>query len=214
VTKAEIIEQAYLALHGGQPSPDVNVQRVDIENLLPAVVAEAVTIWTREDRREAMEDIRFFGGASGASLSPNDRLLVTKKVTPVEDAERELFYFDLPGRLQSMPANRGLHDVFPPVQNTPYQRVSSWTEIAGMPVYPTTFYWHENIEGVDRVFLVNLGYPVCDHYVRYVASITDTADSEELPVPEAMQYRVIQMLVDFFMKRAPEDEQMDADEER
>lgn len=213
MTKAELIDQVFLAIHGGQPSPDVNVQRVDIENLLPAKVSEAVLIWSRQSRRESLEEIRFFGGADGGSQTIDQQFLTTKKVSLTEDEERNLYYFDLPGRLQSVPLNRALDDVFPVQQSIPYVRVSSYREVSGLQNLPTVFFWHEDIGGIDRVFLYNISIPVCDHYVRYVASIADVADDEELPLPEGLQGMVIDLLMNFFMARGSEDELMNDDED-
>lgn len=206
MTKAQMIEQVYLNVIGGEVSPDANVQREDIANLLPAAVNYAIVAYNRMERREIIEEIRLLGG-SGVSSKMNQEFLTTKVLSVQKDEARDLYYIELPFKVQTLPGNRGLDEVAPMQGTAPYVKVASRREIYGLEDCGTIFYWPEKVPE-NRIYLTGLGLPVCDHLVKVVVSVADINDSEEIPMPAALEFEVIKLMCEFF--RAQRDGQGDS----
>jgi hypothetical protein len=207
-TKAQIVEQVFLKLHGGKPSPDIAVQRVDIASLLPAAMSEALLIHTREERRDKIMDIRTYG-ASALGDSPHE-FLTTYEVTPTLDEDRDLYYLLLPASIQSLPFSDGLGDVEPLTGSKPYQRVASRRVIRSMPNIGTIWYWYERYaDESERIYLSELSEPECSHLVKVVLDVNELSDNDIVPIPAGMQMSVIDRMVAFFQDRPPADNVID-----
>ena len=135
MTKGQIIEQVYLLVSGGRLSPDTHVHRADIENLLPAAINYAITTYNRQERRDNMEDI----GILGVNSAMSQAFTITKTYTPTLDTERDKYKITLDVKVQNLPKNKGIDDVFP-VQGKSYIRASSQREVQGLC---GLFWWPE-----------------------------------------------------------------------
>ena len=202
MTKESAIEQVYLRVSGGKLSPDIHIDRADIENFLPAAINYAITTYNRQERREMLEEIRTLG--YGAT-SVNQQFLVTKTYTPELDSERDKYRITLDVKVQSLPGNKGLDDVFP-VQGDSYVKAGSQREVQGLP---GRYFWPE----YPYIYFSDMGLPICAHKVRLVQSVGDMAMTDELNVPGDMEFQLIQLLVDFFIGQRNGDKKLDLNED-
>jgi hypothetical protein len=198
MTKEQVIEQVYLKVSEGKLSPDNRIDRADIENFLPAAINYAITTYNRQERRDMMEEIRTLG--YGAT-SINQQFLVTKTYTPALDTERNKYRITLDVKVQNLPGNKGLDDVFP-VQGDSYVKAGSQREVQGLP---GRYFWAE----FPYIYFSDMGLPICAHKVRLVQSVGDMAMTDELNVPGDMEFQLVQLLVDFFTDREAEDQKPD-----
>lgn len=200
MTKAALIDQVLLAVSGGEFSPDVKVDRADIANLLPAAINYAIVMYSRQERKDTIEEIKLLGSAGGAMGKINQEFFVTKKLTPIKDDERDLFYIALPFKIQALPGNRGLDSVFPKQGDGTYIKVASHYEVVGLDG-KVCFFWLEKYDAEQRIYFKNIGFPVCDHFVKVVVSVDGLADGDELPMPGDFEFQVIELLVKFFREQ-------------
>jgi len=202
MTKGQIIEQVYLLVSGGRLSPDTHVHRADIENLLPAAINYAITTYNRQERRDNMEDI----GILGVNSAMSQAFTITKTYTPTLDTERDKYKITLDVKVQNLPKNKGIDDVFP-VQGKSYIRASSQREVQGLC---GLFWWPE----FPDVYLSDIGFPVCDFKVRLVQSVTELGENDEVPLPGDMEFQLIELLGQFFFKQRGEDKKVNANDDR
>lgn len=202
MTKGQIIEQVYLWVSGGRLSPDTHVHRADIENLLPAAINYAITTYNRQERRDNMEEI----GIMGINSSMNQAFTITKTYTPVLDTDRDKYKITLDVKVQNLPKNKGIDDVFP-LQGRSYIRASSQREVEGLK---GLFWWPE----FPDIYLSDIGYPVCSFKVRLVQSVSELGEDDEVPVPGDMEFQLIELLGQFFLKQRGEDKKVNANDDR
>ena len=202
MTKGQIIEQVFLLVSGGRLSPDTHVHRADIENLLPAAINYAITTYNRQERRDNMEDI----GILGVNSAMSQAFTITKTYTPTLDEERDKYKITLDVKVQNLPKNKGIDDVFP-VQGSSYIRASSQREIQGLK---GLFWWPE----FPDIYLSDIGFPVCNFKVRLVQSVTELGENDEVPLPGDMEFQLIELLGQFFFKQRGEDKKVNANDDR
>ena len=177
MTKAELIDLIYLEASKWKLSKDTNIQRVEIEVMLPLFLSDAIKAFQQETRREQLEELRIFGASAGEMV--NQQFVTTLTATPVEDGD--YYSITLPKKVMVLPFNRGIKDLRPK-SGVSYHRVQSPAEIAGVEGFLTA-YWFETIDGVQKLFISNLGMPVCEHYLSVVVDLTDMEDTDEVPLP-------------------------------
>lgn len=211
MTKQGIVDQVYLAVSGGDLSPDIKVSREEIAHLLPAAISYALTVLVRTERKDMIEDFRVFGTVGDGYGSSVLSFLTTQKLPVVLDETTGLYYIALTKKFIRLPGNRGLHDVSP-MENTDasYVKVGSRLEVIGLSG-PAVFYWAES----NRIYFKNIGLPVDDHIVRSVVDFAEYSDSESLPIPGEFEFDVIKLLCEFFREQrtlGTDDTPTDADE--
>ncbi len=196
MTKQGIVDQVYLFVNGGEASPDVKISREEIAHLLPSAISYALTVLVRTESKEAKEDFRIYGTIGDSYGNSVLSFLLTEILPVKKDEDRDLYYIPLSKRVLNLPGNRGLCDVSP-MQNldASYVKVGSRLEIIGIPLGGTTFYWYESPQ---KIYFKNIGLPICDHLVRYVADFDSYANGEDLPIPGDFEFEIIRLLCDFF----------------
>jgi len=95
MTKKGLVDQVYLAITGGEGSPDIKLSREEIAHLLPAALNYAITVYIRQERRNELDEMRIMGFAGGGTSKVSQDFLVTQVVTPLLDEERDLYYLPL-----------------------------------------------------------------------------------------------------------------------
>ena len=182
MSKAELVDLIYLNITGGKPSPDLNIQRVDIAALLPLILADAIKVFQQETRREQIEEIRLFGYSSSENV--NSQFVRTFSVTPVYDEDTELYTVLLPKKVAILPFDRGINSLRPKIGPS-YIRVRSFDEVVGIDGYVNS-YWHKNIDNVQKIYISNIGLPVCEHYLEIVVDFSDLDDDDDTYLPAGM----------------------------
>ena len=199
MTKGELIDSVLIAINGGDLSDDNDFRREDVEVLIGPAIAKAVTDQQRIDRQERLREIRLLGGAR----VDDKQFLVTLNYTPAKHPQRtDLYYIDLPFRIQSI-GGEGLEDLFPAVGNASYIRVASRRQVIGIPEtgLQATFFWHEiGPDRMSEIYMLNLGEPVCSHYIRVAIDPSQQSDDEELLIPAGMEMDIITMIKNHFLQ--------------
>lgn len=205
-TKGEMVDQIYLKVVGGSPSDDVDVQRVDIEPFLAAAINYAMVKEIRIRKRE-----KAALGEWDTSLDPE--FVATYFSNIKYDDQRGLRYIDLPVRIQALPSNAGLQDIFAPKAKKNFIKLRGPFEAVGVTpaLRESTLYWYENVGEAQRVYFRHLSNTVQEVAVRAVASIQDLEDQDIVPVPPGLEMEVINLCVDFFtgQRQMPEDSIVD-----
>lgn len=196
MTKAELIDQVYLYISSGKLSQDITVRRPDIRNMLSAAMQYAVLVYSREERRDTLSDIRLMGPVGGATGKWSQEILSTIEAVPEEDAARGLHYVNIPGRIMRMPGSYGLDDVLTKC-NTPYQKVGGPKELFGLPLFDTVYYWFERVNNTEKVYFKNIGMPVGTHYIRVILNVDDLQDTDEVPLPN--EFDAIRLMAEYFL---------------
>lgn len=193
-TKANLIDLAMIKISGGQLSPDVKVERVDIAAYLPAAVNYAVTKEARIRKREARMD----GLLTSFQEAIDPDFVTTHCVKVLCDDKRDASYIALPKKLQFLPKNAGLKEVSPVQGNTPFHKSSRFSAgYVTSQIGQITTYWFEQYPSEHRVYFSNLSPIVEDVLVHMIASIDDIGENEIVPIPAGMEVEVIDLLVEF-----------------
>lgn len=194
-TKAQAIEQVYLMVHGGQPSPDVNVRREDIEPYLAAAINYVFTSEIRARKREERAD-----GWAGNATGIDPEFLATYYLDVSYDSERDLRYSQLPVKIVSLPGGVALNMVAPIQGATPYTKSRDQYEIATITAITpnTTYYWYERIGDSERIYYKNISPVVNKVMTRIVVSMEDIGMDERLPIPSDMEIPMLNLVRDWF----------------
>jgi hypothetical protein len=202
MTKGEIVESVLLAASGYRLSQDIPVRREDIKALLPEAMAYAIEKWNNNSLRSKFQELQIIG-AHEHSFD----FLTTIEVMPTLDAARGYYYVELPQRVLNIRGSSGIQQLFP-AQGLGYVKVSSRQSIIGIE-HCQTFYWHESFGGKSRLYIFNIGLPVCIHYAQYLFNPADLKDDDEVPLPSGTGFEVVSLLTEFFVKRRGPDENTD-----
>ncbi len=203
MTKGEIVESVLLAASGYRLSQDIPVRREDINALLPEAMAYAIERWNNNSTRAKFQELQVIG-AHDHSFD----FLTTIEVTPTLDQARGYYYVELPQRVLNIRGSSGIQQLFP-AQGANYVKVNSRASIIGIENSCVAFYWHESVGGKSRLYIFNIGFPVCTHYAQYLFNPADLRDDDEVPLPSGTGFEVVSLLTDFFVKRRGPDENTD-----
>lgn len=193
-TKKQLIDLIHLNVSGGRLSPDVDISRPNVAAMLPAFISEAITIYMRQERRERAQ---MMGVAPSFGNDVAGHFLSTYEINPVADDDRPgLYYAPLPGKVQIVPGNSGLGNVFSKNMRGSYIKVGSQDELIGIQLVDTTFYWYEKqSDGTARLYFYNMGSPVCTLYTRLIVSLDDLAEDDIIPMPDAFAKSIIENML-------------------
>ena len=191
-TKGEMIDQVYLAVSGGQPTPDVNVKRADIAAYLTQainyVTVKEIRNRKREDESQAI-DPEFY------QTYPN--------ITPTWDSDRRKYYIVLPERLQAIPSGQGIGSVAAMGSDLPYVRLRSPYEATGIGhIFQQAQYWYEKLSGdngQERLYFNNIGYPIPTMLLRMIASFESLANDDVVTMPSGMEIEVLELAKQWFV---------------
>ncbi len=190
MTKKEAYELVIDRLSGGDPSA--------VNKYHPEIVYKNIEL-----ARNFMIKVEFNEARNAGTYDINGEFISAFNCVPVKyDECRDEYYSKLPGRIISLPMNRGLRSVSPTKgQQTPFNIVPNGSAgvfegleaqyLAGTECY---------VEG-DKIY-----YRALDHanvkqvLIKMVASINDLDEDEQIPIPadkETMLLdKVVEMLTD------------------
>jgi len=190
MTKGELIESVLIAVTGGMLTSESNVWREDIRTYVPAAIREAVKGYIYELKAQNRAD-------QFKSKGIDEGLLTTVTRTPIKDAERNLWYVQLP-QVMPLPNGWGLASVLPQKSGAvQYANVPSQASLTGTGDFLPTAVWLE--ADSSRVYFTDMSLPVCPVIVRAAIDVTALADDEQSPVYSMVEGRVIEMCRQFFM---------------
>ena len=203
MTKGELIELIKIRVDGGKLSSDTNTHRAVIGKLLPAAINEAILIHVRNKRTEEIQEQRIFG-LPGSNVA--EHFLVTHEVTPKENVRGKVI--DLGFKIQDFPGNRGINSLSNLTGDCQFILIESQRQIVGVDAPDgAAFYWHEKYPNGSKIFLK--GYNGDSNLLLRVAvDIDGYSDNDILPLPFGSEMRIIDRVVDYFVKQrlTPPDE--------
>lgn len=188
MTKAQIIDQVYLAVNGGRPTSDSDVQRADIGSMLPAAIAMSRKQQQGEDLLFAMREKRLTGLVSRPVYNSGSEVKL-----PVSE-EDGLGVIELPSSPSPSPLAQPY--VRPTQGPGGYVQAGNRPELMGVPESCGLVFWW--LDG-KKIYLQGLGFPVCDHIVKIELDVNGLPDDFELAIGGEAEARAIEMLVNFFM---------------
>lgn len=198
MTKAEIIDQAWIQVMGGVLTQDANVKRVDIENLLPPVMAMVMTNAVFQGRAEARAELSV---RSIGSYAPAIEYYKEVVVTPVLDEQTCVYCADLPKLLD-------LPNMWNTINARPIKsfsvdliRVQSHASLIGAPETPQMFYWITSRGNGQKAWFPNLLEPVQDIVITAVVSPDALEGTDEVPCPPSVESQIIAMLVQTYRQQ-------------
>lgn len=203
MTKGEMIESIYLNVVGGMPTDDVDVQKAEIAVYLAAAINYEMVADIRNRKREQ------------AALGEWDTGVDTDFLGTIEepvlyDDQRGLKYVKLNTRMQSLPGNGGLQDVYPTKGERNFVKMRGPFDAVGLDQVMTqqTLYWFENVGADQRVYFRNISPSVTTVIIRLITSIQDLDDDDQVPVPPGLEVAIIDRCVQFFTRQRemPDDE--------
>ena len=209
---AKVVDQVYLAVTGGIPTDDINLERDDIRSLAPSALNEALIKHLNLQLTEAVQEWREYGvGREGIG----QHLYNNYTLSVQTDSTRGLNYVLLPAKEMYLPGDRGFREAFIPggEEGVSFKRVGSSAEIRHIPALTGVIWmWYET--GVDsRVYFKGLGFPKPDSIVIRAALDLSSYDYEaDLPLPESAVLDAIILLTEYFRgeRMMPEDENTDS----
>jgi hypothetical protein len=195
-TKAELVEQVYLRVTGGKPSPDVKIQRVDIPLYLNAAANYVITKEIRDRRRENLQS-----GSIFADERVSGEFLNTYIVDVQYDTQRGFRFIKLPARLQSLPNGNGLQSVGLLSSETSFVRMRDQYEDGFIQAVfsRTTRYWYEKIAEQEVLFFKNISPIVEQVVLRMVASLDSMRDDDLVGIPDNLIPELIDLALQFFL---------------
>lgn len=212
MTKAEIVETVLLQLSGGRLSNDVDVRREDIFVLIDAAINEVMRDYSHSKLTEQRARLRMYGAPG---LDQAVEFAVTHKLTPILDEDRNLYYLDVPGKIYRSGGRSGLSAVLPMQGKAVYKDAQSEAYVRGLPDMGMVFYWLEIVDDKDRVYIMNMSTPVCQHLLTYSIKPDEAAPDDELGMPEGLDLEVVRRLVEVWKPKHPADVELtDTDETR
>ncbi len=188
-TKAEIIDQVYLAVTGGKPSPDIRVYRADIIKYVEAAIEEAIRDEEKERNirfiRESRNGLRL---SADMKLDPGFTTVLTREILTDENGRK---YVEVEGIL-NLPDDKGLFSVRPKKGHGGWIRIVSPSSLIGTHL-TTTFYWHEP----PRILFENIAVG-CEILVQAAIGLTGLGDNDRVPLPTGYERFVVDTATKFF----------------
>ena len=188
-TKAQVIDQVYLAVTGGKPSPDVRVYRADIEKYVEAAIVEAIRDDEHRRHLRMMQETRNGLRLSGdTKLDPGFTKVFTREILEDDNGRK---YVELDGIL-NLPNDKGLYSVRPTKGYGGWVRIQSPSSLIGTHL-TTTFYWHE----APRILFENIAVG-CEVLVQAAVGLLGLEDTDQIPVPAGYEKYVVDSATKFF----------------
>jgi len=190
MTKAQIAEQVFIAVNGGEISPDSSVERVDILSLCPAAISGAINELENQEIINNLREFRLSGVAPGISKI----IPITETYTPQKNDARGVYEIKLKGKPYLQPRYQVQVS---PLQGREYIFLHSRSNLP-TETYGMRFSWVEKVEGDFYLYIDGILPPVGEHIVKVSYDISVMDNDEELGLPDGVEIRAIQILTDFF----------------
>lgn len=202
MTKGELIEAVLLAVTGGKLSSESDVWREDIRVYLPSAVRDAVKAYIYETKAQDRADRMVNHGVDEGLLSTITR-------TPIKDAERGLWYIQLP-KVMPLPHGWFLASAYPQKSGSAqYALVPSQASALGAEEFLGIYGWPE--ADSSRVYFSDMALPICPVIVRAAVDVEGLLDTDSSNVYSMVEARVIEICKAHFREQrgTPKDELLD-----
>lgn len=198
MTKGEIVDQCLIKINAGRVLGDVPVHRSLVENLLPPAINFVIVGEYRLRRDERRGDL-----AAIDTFAVDPEFLGTYEVEVKKDSQRGRYYLSLPHRVQSIPHGLGLDEIIPcNGQFVQFHKVNSEVILMALDedvLNTVTAFWLEQVGSEQKIYFHNLSSAISKVIVKAVVSVKDLKDTDELPVPDGAEMRIIDLLFQHFV---------------
>mgnify|MGYP003648217403 FL=1 len=202
-TKKQLAEQIIRILNSGDVSND---NSIDPRELLLAI----------EQERDRLVRFRLFESMKmGNPTIPGDVVSAFDSIKIKKDVVKNLLYSDLPGRVMSLPEDKGIahvsytKDQYNAFVRMPNGSLSLYNGLLSSMMGGRGGYW---LEG-DRVYYNDSVDDCCGNtvIVKMVMNSGDLDPNEPFPIPSDLESEVIKNVIGLYssMKQLPNDEQND-----
>jgi len=202
-TKKQLAEQIIRILNSGDVSTD---NSIDPRELLLAI----------EQERDRLVRLRLFESMKmGNPTIPGDVVSAFDSIKIKKDVVKNLLYSDLPGRVMSLPEDKGIahvsytKDQYNAFVRMPNGSLSLYNGLLSSMIGGRGGYW---LEG-DRLYYNDSVDDCCGNtvIVKMVMNSGDLDPNEPFPIPSDLESEVVKNVISLYslMKQAPNDEQND-----
>lgn len=202
-TKKQLAEQILRILNSGDISHD---NSIDPRELLLAI----------EQERDRVVRLRLFESMQmGNPTIPGDIVSAFDSIKIKKDTVKNLLYSDLPGRIMSLPEDKGVthvsytKDQYNAFVRMPNGSLSLYNGLLSSMIGGRGGYW---VEG-DRLYYNSSVDDCCGNTViiKMVMNSGDVDPNEKFPIPADLESEVIKNVIALYapMKQLPNDEQND-----
>ena len=207
-TLAKIADQVYLKVTGGVGSDDINVERDDIQALVPGAISKVSDIHVKIQHAEWRTEFRDLGIGRG---DIGQDLLLNYTLPIKTDTTRSLDYVSLPSAVMYLPGDAGMRQAYIPGGDTAtsFRRVANASRLVGLPdLTGVVWMWVEKTSTESRVYLRGLGLPKpIEIIVRAALGSSDLGINETLAITDTVYYNAVELLTQYFsgQRQMPED---------
>lgn len=191
MTVGYAIENIFLRVNGGKPSPDDAVMRTDIRAMLPAAVNYAMdktynlNLQTEGDRDYPSEFYSVFGGVPIDWTGNIPFIELTLGTVPLKGGAGLRFVYD------------NCQNQYAPLSDADMGSVNYYSDITeGMKWYRRTG---------NKLYLYGLKFTPLIEELNYqaITKIEDLSDEDELPLQAGSEQEVLEMMINWFVQKLP-----------
>ena len=196
-TKAQMVQQVYLVISGGQPTEDFDVQREDIAMYLSNLINTIALEDSRRNRLEARRD-------NIGSLGVDPSFLTVENFSVLSDTVSALKYIKFTKKPLLLDNSYGIAEVGPIQGDSVFVKARTKHDGVGLDyLFTGVTRWHfENNQGEQRIYFRNIPISISSVRVAYVPSMDDMDDDDIVPLPSGMETLVVDRAVAFFQMEA------------
>jgi len=191
LTKLEIAELVRDIKLGGDASSEAKMH--------PTIIFKVAELARNQLIKTAYNDSRSLiaqqGYGVGRTYINGDFYSTYKSVKIYEDCDTNRLYSVLPGRLISLPHDRGLRSVSPMhEEDNPFNIVETGSSATYKGLEADTMSGPEiYIEG-ERIYYRNFNNISCEVLIRMISSISDLEDDEIIPLPAEYELQFLELI--------------------
>jgi len=200
-TKAELIDQIFITISGGELSPATEVSRQEVEAHLGAAIAFAIGQWSKQSRDQSYREQRFLG-RSLAGSTPIFALYSTSVDIDVVDG-LDFRYCILPKGAMLLERGAGVGEVTPKGSLNAVVMAGSRTAISGLDSIESIVFGWVEIEdsGEKRIYFKNLPETVSEVRAKVAFDVTEMNGDDIVHVPSGLEVQIIDLCVNFFLNQ-------------
>jgi len=203
ILKRQLAEQILRIYHGGDVSADAQMDEREL--FIGIDQARSLMVRREIDASEKSGN----GDISGDFISSFEDVVIKK------DAAKDLFFSEIPVKYIVLKEDKGLYQVsLMQDQTNPFVRIANgamamYRGLHAFQLGARTGYWVEK----DRIYYHNFPTGLEDAKVlmKLVASVSDFAADEEIPIPADKEFELVQMVLQMYgiHKEIPQDKHND-----
>lgn len=189
MTKEFAIEQIFLSINGGKPSPNNSVLRVDIDAFLPSAVNYVMeTAYNQNLQIEGDRDYNseYYTAFNGVEIQRNENIPfieLTLGVVPLKASAGLRFVYD------------NCQHMYAPVPDSELANIQYYSDIA------TGMYWYRRTG--NKLYLYGINPLIEQISYQAITRVEDLQMTDELPIQAGQETTCLQLMIQWFQNKFP-----------